>query len=329
MVLPKTFAPMLATIAEPFDSPDFTYEIKWDGYRLLAFIENGTRLQSRNGKEISYLFPDLAQIHQWFRRPGCLVDGEVIALRDGKPSFAQLQQRAQLQDPRQIREAQKNIPVVYVVFDLLYRDYQSIYEQPLSLRRNLLQETLTPSAEIILANWVEAKGQSYFESVSALGLEGVIAKRSDSVYLPGQRVKSWLKFKRKQTDYFLICGYTKKTSSRGELSALILGAYQEGNLTYCGLVGTGFTVWELEVMQRELDRIRIPESPFTGIVKIPGVPKWGWSVKPAELVWVKPLVVCRVEYTEQTADGSLRHPSFQEICPEVPPIEVIMPSENY
>ncbi|MCL6591647.1 MAG: non-homologous end-joining DNA ligase [Firmicutes bacterium] len=326
--MPKKFAPMLATMAEPFDSPDFTYEIKWDGYRLLAFIENGTRLQSRNGKEITYLFPELAGIHQWFRRPGCLVDGEVIAPRDGKPSFAQLQQRAQLLDPRQIREAQKTIPVVYVVFDLLYRDGQPVYQEPLFLRRELLRETLTPCAEIILASWVAEKGQAYFESVSALGLEGVIAKRLDSVYLPGQRARSWLKFKKKLTDYFLICGYTKKNSSRGGLSSLILGAYQEGRLTYCGLVGTGFTVRELDVMQQELDRIRIPASPFSEIVpKIPGIPKRE-GLKVTDVIWVKPVIVCRVEYTEQTAGGSLRHPAFKEICPEVSPGEVIMPSEK-
>lgn len=186
-MLPANFKPMLATMSEPFDSSEFIYEIKWDGYRCLAFLDSQTRLQSRNLKDISYLFPELHLLHQKIRQPGCILDGEVIALRKGKPSFLELQKRAQLKKTEHIKGMVRQIPVIYVVFDLLYLNYRPIYQNNLESRRAQLSNNIFSEDELVLANFIEKKGTAYFESIVELGLEGVIAKKKDSPYLPGKK----------------------------------------------------------------------------------------------------------------------------------------------
>jgi DNA ligase D-like protein (predicted ligase) len=309
-MLPPNFKPMLATMAEPFDSAEFYYEIKWDGYRCLAFLDGETRLQSRNLKEISYLFPELSDIHRKFVKPGCILDGEVIALRNGKPSFLELQKRAQLKKAQHIQAMIQSIPVVYVVFDLLYLNYQPVFKNDLTTRRALLEQTITPENEIVLSGFIETKGISYFDSISQLGLEGVMAKKKDSSYLPGKRSKTWFKFKRKQLANFILCGYILNPENQRTIRSLILGAYLSGKLIFLGLVGTGFTMTELEVIQQTLEKIRTEISPFTEK-----------TIKLKDTVWVRPLIVCEIEYLELTDEGVLRHPSFKRFRPEIPPAD--------
>ncbi len=301
---------MLATLGNPFDSPAFRYEIKWDGYRCLAFLEGATRLQSRNQKDISAVFPELGSIHQRIKSQGAVLDGEIVALRNGRPSFAELQKRAQIRNQDQIRTTAAKIPVVLVVFDLLYQNNQPVLDEPLEQRRARLADLLLPAEELILSEQVPEHGIAYFQSVSELGMEGVIAKRIDSPYLPGKRVTSWLKFKRKRSGNFLVCGYTIKPTRRGELSSLVLGAFEGERLQWRGLVGTGFTVLELQGIHRELRSIEIPECPFTGT-----------ALKQKGVHWTRPIIPCEVEFLEVTDDGSLRHPSFRRFRPDLAPGE--------
>lgn len=312
-ILPKFIKPMLASMAEPFDSKEYTYEIKWDGYRSLAFLDSETRLQSRNLKDITAVFPELTKIHLSRKQPGIILDGELIALRNGKPSFLELQKRGQLRNDTQIRNTAKIIPVVYVVFDLIYLNYQPIFNEPIEKRRLLLVENLNPTAELILADFIADQGIAYFNSISEMGLEGVIAKKKGSIYFPGKRVKTWLKFKRKKTGAFLICGFVINRTSRGELSSLILGAYLEDNLTFFGMVGTGFSQKELEILLKELQKITINTCPFTG----------SNNIQPKYVFWTRPIIVCEVEYLELTDDGSLRHPSFKNFRPDLKPKDCI------
>ncbi len=305
-MLPQTLKPMLATLAEPFDSPDYLYEIKWDGYRCLAFIDGSTRLQSRNSKAITAIFPELQQIHKKIRRSGVILDGEIIALRDQKPNFAELQKRAQLRNEDQIRLVSQRIPVVYVVFDLLYLNQRSVLQKPLLERRALLEEVLLPTDELILTSPVAGQGRAYFQVTRELRLEGVIAKQRDSLYHPGKRVKNWLKFKHKRTGVFIICGYVEHSSGRGELSSLLVGAYRDDLLKPFGLVGTGFTVKELEWIHRELRAIRTEICPFNSKLQ---------ALK--GLTWTRPIIVCEVEYLELTDEGSLRQPLFLRFRPEL------------
>ncbi|HEY8463890.1 MAG TPA: non-homologous end-joining DNA ligase [Bacillota bacterium] len=306
-MLPQTFQPMLATLAEPFDSEQFNYEIKWDGYRCLAFLDVTTRLLSRNGRDITAVFPDLSQINQRLHRPGCLLDGEIVALRNGKPSFAQLQQRAQLRNELLIKKAAKVTPVVYIAFDLIYHNHQPVFGKPWETRRRLLEETVLPGDELIISAYVEKRGRAYFEASIELGLEGVMAKKKGSLYFPGKRVKHWLKFKRKQSGPFVICGYLPSSHNEAAIASLVVGAYLYEKLQLFGLVGTGFNHSELQIFYHELSKIRTDRHPFPVVTPIPGI------------CWLKPIVVCEVEYLELTDQGLLRHASFKRIRPDLKP----------
>lgn len=309
-MLPDTIKPMLATMAEPFDSSEYTYEIKWDGYRCLAFLTRETRLQSRNQKDISPVFPELLSLHRNIKRSDCLLDGEIIALRDNRPSFLELQKRAQLRSTQHIKAAVNKIPVVYVAFDLLYFNEKPLIGEPIETRRSLLMEHFTGIDSLILANFIEDQGIAYFNSITALELEGVIAKQKGSLYFPGKRVKNWLKFKRKKLGNFIICGFSINPTRRGDLSSLILGSHEQNQLKPFGLVGTGFTLSELDTLHHELKKITSPICPFTGT-----------KLKQKNVYWTNPIVVCEIEYLELTDDHSLRHPSFKRFRPDLKPVD--------
>lgn len=296
-------------MAEPFDSDEYTYEIKWDGYRALAFLDSQTKLQSRNLKDISFAFPELSNLNRSLKKEGAILDGEIIALRDGKPSFPELQKRGRLRNENQIRHMAKSIPVVYIVFDLLYLNYQPLLNEPLEKRRLLLAENLFQIDELIAAQFIKGQGLAYFRSIAEMGLEGVVAKRKGSIYLPGKRVKTWLKFKRKKSDVFIICGYMHSHTSRRDLRSIILGAYLDQKLTFFGMVGTGFSQLELKVLLKELEMLKTEISPLAGASNLPR----------QKVVWTRPIVVCEVEYLELTDDGILRHPSFKRIRPDLRP----------
>lgn len=315
--LPETIPPMLATISEPFDSPDYIYEIKWDGYRCLSFINGSTWLQSRNLKDISRVFPELTSLHRLLDKSGIILDGEIIALRQGKPSFLQLQKRALLKNESEIHRLAGMIPVVYIIFDILYFQYQPVFRQPFHQRRALLERLIPPdSPSFILTETIPNQGIKYFQAVSQLGMEGVIAKKNNSVYLPGKRSKSWLKFKRKLRHNFIVCGYELNETSRGQLKSILVGAFLGKKLTPFGMVGSGFSGAELESTLRNLEQITTDINPFTGtICKVP------------RILWTKPILVCDVEYTEITDDGSLRHPVFKGFQPKKTPPECIFEDE--
>lgn len=297
------------------DSPDFIYEIKWDGFRCLAFLDTLTRLQSRNCKDLTYLFPELTTLHQRINQPGCLLDGEVIALRDGKPSFLELQKRSQLRQPAAIKNARRITPVIYIIFDLLYWKGEPIYQQPWSQRREMLEGCLNGDNPFILSDFIEEKGKAYFEEITRLKMEGVIAKEKKGIYRPGKRDKTWCKFKRKILGNFIICGFTRNNTSQGLISSLILGSYFLDQLKYVGLVGTGFTSAELAIIERELQQIATPGCPFPQQELISHDSKLKINT-----TWIRPIVVCEVEYLERTDDGCLRHPSFKRFRPDLQPI---------
>lgn len=309
-MLPDTFKPMLATMSEPFDSNEYTYEIKWDGYRCLVFLTGETRIQSRNLKDISRVFPELLDLHRKSEVSDCLLDGEIIALRNNRPSFLELQKRAQLRNPQHIKTAANSIPVVYVAFDILYFKGKPVFGEPIEKRRAILGENFGGIDELIVANFVENQGVDYFNAITRLELEGVIAKQKGSLYFPGKRVKNWLKFKRKKRDNFIICGYSLNPTSRGDLSALILGAYEPERLTPFGMVGTGFTQAELKSLHQELQKITTPVCPFTGT-----------ELRQKNVHWTDPVIVCEIEYLELTDDHSLRHPSFQRFRFDLTPAD--------
>ncbi|MDN5327338.1 MAG: ligase 1 [Moorella sp. (in: firmicutes)] len=184
--------PMLAVAGRPFDSPDFIYEVKWDGYRCLAYLDRKTILQSRNLLDITPAFPELAGLHRWVRMQPAVLDGEIIIPGEkGRPSFSRLQARGRLADPLKIRQATRQNPAVFVAFDLLYCWGENIMPRPLYWRKGLLQEAVRPGDNLVISSFIETHGTTFFAACVRQGLEGVMAKAKDSPYLPGPTGARW------------------------------------------------------------------------------------------------------------------------------------------
>ncbi|MGE5598566.1 MAG: ATP-dependent DNA ligase, partial [Bacteroidota bacterium] len=178
--LPPAIPPMLAVLTEPFDSPDHVFELKWDGIRCLSFLDGGTRLQSRNLKVMNEIYPDLAGLHRHVRAAPCVLDGEIVALKDGKPSFLALQKRHNARRAETIRRVARSIPVVYLIFDILYARGENLTRLPFRRRREILAENLIEADQFVLTQLVPERGRDYFAAAVRLGLEGVVGKQVHS-----------------------------------------------------------------------------------------------------------------------------------------------------
>ena len=283
--------PMLAKLHdEAFDSPDWIYEIKWDGYRAVAEIKGReVKLYSRNGLsfEASYpvVFEELKKI-----KTQVILDGEIVALdKDGKPGFQLLQHYGE----------DNSIPLCYYVFDCLSVGGKSIESKPLLERKKILQELLPESDIIRYSDQVEGKGIDFFKLTKQQGLEGMMAKKADGVYRENFRSSDWLKVKNLHTEEAVIAGYTKGTGGRKYFGALVLGIYKRGKLVYIGHTGTGFDAKMLKELHTKMQPLVVSKSPFDTDVPVNG-----------EVTWVKPELVCNLKYSEVTEDGHRRHPVF-------------------
>lgn len=294
--------PMLAVDGEPFDSPDYLYEVKWDGYRCLAYLEENTSIKSRNLKDLTLLFPELGNLHRSVEERPALLDGEVIALKDGLPSFDALQDRGRLTDPVKIRLAARINPVVYVAFDLLFLSGRPLMDEPLKVRKEFLAAAVRSGEHLVISEFIVTEGKKFFAACRERSLEGVMAKHLESRYLPGRRSPLWRKFRSlKEMDLF-ICGYEEGRGER-KLGALLLADFFNGRFWYRGKVGTGFDRREEEFllnMLRPLETVAPPGN-FSGVKKHP------------RLHWVRPDLVCSVAYLGITEKGLLRHPRYLKI----------------
>ena len=309
MKLPQQIAPMLAVSAPPFDSPDYFFEVKWDGLRCLSFLATTTRLQSRNLRNISFQYPELSAIHQQIRKAGAVLDGEIIVLEGGKPSFLRLQSRMHATSGQSIKYGMTANPVLYIVFDLLYSEGQSIIHLPLYQRRELLNSLLIPAQHIIISEALPEQGCALYSQIAALGLEGIIGKEKNSPYLPGKRSPTWKKSRITKSANFVICGYTTNPQGREDLSALVIGAYTDHALLSYGLVGTGFSQAEINHLLTLFSPSITNSSPLTLPLKL----------SLGQVQWLDPRLVCEVEYLEVTNDHHLRHPLYKglrDLAPE-------------
>ncbi len=288
---PKMVKPMLAQSAQkPFDNADWVFEIKWDGYRAIADLRNKTPLlYSRNGISFLQKFEGLlggliAQTNEM------ILDGEVVAYNEkGVPDFQQLQKAEENPDLR----------LVYHVFDLLWLNGHSIESLPLLQRKELLQKALQETEQIKYCDHIIAEGTSLFKEVKSLGLEGIIAKRAESVYKKNYRSSEWLKIKHHQTDEVIICGFTAPKGSRKNFGSLILGRYVGDKWVYCGHTGTGFNASKIEEIYQLLKKDIVSKCPFDKVPKTNDKP-----------TWVKPKVVIEIKFTAITRDAMYRHPVF-------------------
>jgi bifunctional non-homologous end joining protein LigD len=308
-------APMLAAAAdEPFDSPEFTYEAKWDGVRTIAFVDGGeVRLQTRNLLDCTRQYPEGTQVAEALTGAyQAIVDGEIVALDEkGVPSFQRLQPRMHVSDDSTVRKLRRSTPVIYQVFDLLYADGEDLTRKPLRERLRRLDEALTPMGAIRRSEGFVGTGVALFEAAKEQGLEGIIAKRLDSIYQPGARSPAWVKVKAFRTMDCVIGGWTAGQGGRAStLGALLLGVYRDGKLEPVGHVGTGFDERTLKDLLATLEKQESPTSPFATMPR---------TNQPAR--WCMPELVCEVEYTEITRDGTLRHPTYRGLRPDVDPRE--------
>jgi bifunctional non-homologous end joining protein LigD len=310
----SALSPMLAErIEQPFSSPDWLFEVKYDGYRMIGAREGGEGvLFTRNGRPAAARFPEIARALAALPVESAIVDGEV-ALTDaeGRPSFALLQQRAALSDGTLIAAAAVASPVTYFVFDLLAFGDRDVRDVPLRTRKEWLAQLVPPLGPLRLAPWFAERGEAVYAEIRARGLEGMVAKRIDSPYRSG-RGPLWKKLRLVASDDFAIVGYTPARGGRPGFSALHLASHVNGELRYFGRVGTGFRDAELTSLREALDALRRPTPACVG-----AVPQTRGNV------WVEPRLVGEVSFTEVTHAGSLRHPLWIGLREDKEPSECV------
>jgi bifunctional non-homologous end joining protein LigD len=315
---PDDLRPMLAVAGPLPVGREWAYEMKWDGLRVLAFVQDGrVRLTSRTGRDISHAYPELQQPPAAIAAGQAVLDGEVVAFAGGQwPDFEALQQRMNISSAAQARLLAARIPVSYVSFDLLWLDGRSLIRQPYSERRASLDEL-----ELESGNWQSppsftGEAGAQLQAVSlAQGLEGIMAKRLASRYEPGRRSPAWRKIKNVSTQEVVIGGWQPGEGNRiGRIGSLLVGVYDEGEFVYSGHVGTGFTEQTLRMLGRRLGPLRRDTSPFSTAVP----PEHARSAQ-----WVEPVLVADIDVRGWTRSGRLRGPSFKGLRDDKEPTEVV------
>jgi DNA ligase D-like protein (predicted ligase) len=303
--------PMLAVSGQPFNSEGWIFEPKIDGTRCLAEVSSsGVRLHNRRLSDITYRYPELA-IALAQGASGCVLDGEIAVFADGRPSFAKLAERDHQNDRLRIDFLSRSMPASYVVFDIIYAKEKSVMNLPLRERKSILHEELQDSEFVTIADSFPEKGEDYFQAALEVGIEGIVAKRLDSVYEPGTRSQNWIKIKKSLKLDLVIGGYIPGKGGRVPyFGGLLLGAYSHGLLQYVGRVGSGFTDKELAEIVSAFSSQDI--SPFANA---PGTP---------EARWVEPHQVVQVSALEVTKDDHLRAPVFLRTRDDKEPQECTM-----
>ncbi len=314
------YLPMSSKPADgPFSSDEWLFEIKWDGVRAIAYVNEGLLIRSRNDKELTGSFPELAELLEL--APRTVLDGEIVAMSGGRPDIQELLPRITSQgwtpQPAGIS------PVTYIVFDILEQDGVPLVNLPLTERRQILQKRVKEGPHVVISEPVESQGTEYYQAAVRKGLEGVMAKRLDSVYEPGVRSSSWLKIKQQKTCDCVISGYTRGKGGRStQFGALILGLYKYGtrqrengsdpgngssnrgpenntrDLIYIGKVGSGFKDRDLTLLKDLFLQYETDTPHLTGVEPGKGV------------AWLIPALVCEVSYQSVTRDRKLRIPGF-------------------
>ena len=286
--------PMLATLTDkPFDNENWLFEIKYDGYRIIAYIDKGdVKLKTRKNVDYTSKFKDVTQaLSKW--KVEAIVDGEIVVLNDDGVS-----------DFNALQNYRAGDALYFYVFDLLYLNGKDYRDKPLLERKAALKKVLPKLPGIRYCDHIAGAGIKAFEGAKQLGLEGLIAKRANSLYTAG-RTKDWLKIKVTKEGEFYIAGFTRQTEY-STISSLILADKDSTGFHYAGDVGTGFNDREIRAILKRIKLVTkcLLAEPVT-------IGRGRWSKKaPAEVIWCKPVVRCRVRYLERTEAGELRHAAF-------------------
>jgi bifunctional non-homologous end joining protein LigD len=300
---PKTVRPMLATLVDkPFDEPGWQYEIKWDGYRAVAMINKGkVDLISRNNKSFNEKFyPIVDVLKKW--KIDAVLDGEVVVLNEkGISNFGSLQNW----------RSEADGALFYYVFDMMWLNGYDLKSLPLTKRREILKDNLPNENIIRLSENFETSAIEFLETASQMGMEGIIAKKEDSVYIEGDRTREWLKIKSNKRHEVVIGGFTKNEGTGKTFSALLVGVFDNGRLDYMGKIGTGFNDKMQKEMMAKMKKLETKKIPFTEVPDVNKPSRFRPNPPKATVTWLKPELVCEVSYAEITSDGIMRHPSFE------------------
>ncbi|HHU68693.1 MAG TPA: hypothetical protein GXZ31_00130 [Thermoanaerobacterales bacterium] len=282
---------------QPFDSSEYVFQVKWDGIRILAFIGNKIRLQGKkNFKDKSEKYPELTILKDLIKAEEAILDGEVVVMQEGRPSFPRVIQREFSSDKMRIRALTETMPVEYIVFDIIFLDGKNLTFLPYIKRYEILSDILTPKESIhIIENFYN--GEDLFEAVKALKLEGIVAKQKESPYVFG-KTNLWKKIKHRRSILCVAGGYTLK---EGRPVSILLGVFKGNRLFYIGRVSAGLKEKDLIYLQNAGHPLEIDKSPFINPPQVKG----------ENYVWLNPFLALEVEYAEWTEDMKLRAPSLK------------------
>jgi bifunctional non-homologous end joining protein LigD len=324
--VPATIHPMLAeSVEKPFDGAEWLFEIKWDGYRAVAFIENSkVRLVSRNQNDLTARYPELKDMAKFVQAKTAILDGEVVALdAKGKASFSLMQQRTGFRPGGKRAVGNADVPVLYYAFDLLYLDGYDWRRVPLEERKRKLESLVLPGNAVHYSDHYEERGKALFEIARQRGLEGIVGKRRSSYY-EERRSSDWLKIKIRRRIECVIGGFTEPEGSREHFGSLVLGLYdKQARLIHVGQAGSGFNQKSLGEISKALKKLETSKNPFFGEVE---------ALR--KVSWVKPKLVAEIEFAEWTggtSDGSgpkMRAPVFLGLRDDKDPKECLLSEDK-
>lgn len=291
----KNIAPMLFVEGEPFDSKDYIYELKLDGIRCLAYLdESGTELRNKRNKSVTNIYPELKNIHKQVKTR-CILDGELIVTIDGKPNFFEVARRSLMTNDFKIKHLSKSKPVNFVCFDCIYSDGSQITEKPLIERKKILKKIVNENKFIAISRYIHEEGIAFYRLAVSQNLEGVVAKKINSYYYFGKRTKDWLKFKKMFDEDFVICGFVPEDN---EIKSLVLGIYKCNEFIYQGHVALGISKEDQKIILDYAEKHRI-NCPFSK------------ELDEEDTVWIENKLVGTVKYMMRTPNNNLRQPVFK------------------
>lgn len=318
---PRSIKPMLATLASsvPHDADEWAFEFKWDGVRAVVYnVAGSIRIESRNRIDITIRYPELQALHDALDGREAVLDGEIVAL-DGldRPSFAKLQRRMHVSDPAAVARLVRQVPILFVAFDLLYLDGRSLLAEPYATRRRMLEDLTLAGPSWQVGPSHVGRGDEMLEAARQNALEGIVAKRLDSEYLPGMRSGHWLKIKIIQRQEFVIAGWTgESTGLRNRIGTMLLGYYDcRGVLHYAGQVGTGLSTDDHAPLARQFQKLASRKNPFAeplAASRRAGIP----------IHFLKPALVAEIEYRRWPKDGLVQQASFKGLRRDKPAKQV-------
>ena len=304
----KVIKPMLiGEMQEAFDSPDYIYELKLDGHRYIAYLDkDSTDIRNKRDVKLISKVPELSNIHKQVKKR-CILDGELIVIKNGKPDFFEIQRRSVLANTFKIQLASSKLPATFTAFDILYYGDHQVMDLPLMERKKLLEKVIKENERIAISRYIEEQGIQFYQLAKENDLEGIVAKRKDSKYYLDKKTRDWIKIKYLLDDDFVVCGYILKENG---VISIVLGQYSGKELMYKGHVTMGISSEDFRTIE---NTPKLYALPFNDL------PSGNDNA-----IWLEPILVCVVKFMMKTANGGLRQPVFKGLRNDKAPKECIV-----